>query len=148
MRIACVFFAGILVPACGLLEPGPTETFVMTRANHLPLPTPVIRLRNMNGSIYEVQAIGGSIRLYGHGRMAREFSTRNMVSGTPVDTLISVRWTGSYQRTDSTLTIRFRFKTSDYIETYVYRLGDGGRTLRGTESFEGLFPAVYEYVRR
>ena len=120
----------------------------MTRANEQPLPTTVIRLQSMNGAIYEVEAVAGSIRLYGHGMMVREFNTRDMLDGTPVDTLISVRWTGSFQRTDSTLTIRFRYKTINYVETYVYRLGDGGRTLRGTESFEGLFPAVYEYVRR
>jgi len=131
--------------ACALIQPSETEVYLLTLINGLPLPAPLITAVAEDGSTYEFQAVNGSITLYSNGRLEKRLEVRDVHNGVPEGEIKRSRWSGSYERNDTSVVIRFPLVPEGVMRTYSYRLDDGGTTLVG---IEGDFRFnLYTYIR-
>ena len=154
-RFIVLLAATSIASACAT-EPSPLEVYSLIRVNGRALPSTVLSVNVDDGTTYSVEAVHGALLLYENGRFSKERQFRALNNGIPSnDDLPKGTWSGSFVRTDSTLTISFvqvltlnDGKTLQYVETFVYEILENGSTLRGIENVDGIFPGVYEYLRQ
>lgn len=145
--VALVLASSALTSACSILWPSrPEEVYSLVSVSGQPLPATVVTGTTTDGSVYELQAVSGELRLYGNGRLGWDRSFRDVRDGVPADTLNRGHYSGSYERTDSTLVIRFTNERGE-SDANNYVILQGGRGLRGGETLGGYFARVYEYRR-
>lgn len=143
--IALVTALGLTLASCALFGPSDSEIYSLQHVDGQALPATIISATTVNGDLYEFQVVRASLTLLDFGRLKRERDVRNAWNGVPSDTVNAARFFGTYQRTDTTLTIRFTDRQGLLLE-YTYRILEGGRVLRGIEG--DFAPRLYEYVRQ
>lgn len=135
----------LLAAGCFLFGPSETEEYSLVRAGGQTLPATVISVMTTEGVLYEVQVLRGIIRFFDNGELEKERDFRNVWNGVPSDTITAGRWSGTYERTDTTILVRL--KDSDgMIETTIYKITGNGLVLQGVEGIGGAFIRVYEYL--
>jgi hypothetical protein len=113
-----------------------------------PLPAIVVHTVATNGTVYDLQAVGGWLRLYADGTFKRRRDVRNVWNGVPDDTLNwDSRQPGTFVLTDTTLVLSF-LDARGAPELNTYLLLDGGKSVAGIETYTQQFPNTYEYKRR
>jgi hypothetical protein len=143
--IGLLIALGLPLSSCSLFGPSESQLYSLQSIDGQPLPATIISATTVDGDLYEFQAVRGSLRLLNGGRLKKERDVRNAWNGVPSDTVNAGRWTGTYLRTDTTLTIRFT-DTQGVLNVFTYRILEGGRVLKGIEG--DFAPRVYEYVRQ
>ena len=79
------------------------------------------------------------------GRVDKERDVRDVWNGVPSDTIDAGRWSGYYQRTDTTIVVHLTDELGTTQYAYTYRISDEGRVLRGLEG--DLAQRTYVYTR-
>jgi hypothetical protein len=112
------------------------------------LPAIVVHTVATNGTVVDLEALGGWLRLYADGTFKRNRDLRNVRNGVPDDTLNKDNtFDGNYTWSDTSLTLSF-LDARGALETNMYRVLDGGKIVVGIETFVQMFPNSYEYRRR
>jgi hypothetical protein len=144
--LALIAAAGLAAGGCSLLSPSEAEVYVLSEINGQPLPAPHVAVRINDGGTYEFQVIRSTLKLLPGRRFVRELEGRDVWSGVPAESLERVSVMGQYERTDTTIVVRFTESNGGPNAT-TYRILENGHVLRGLQSLAGAFEAVYEYTR-
>ena len=145
MRACAIPALVMALSSCSLFEASESQTYVLDNVDGHVLPATLISATTVNGDLYEFQVVRGRLTLMGAGRMKKEHDVRNVWNGVPSDTVDSGRWSGTYQETETTVTVQFR-DSQGLLHSFTYQVLEGGQVLKG---LEGEFaPRLYQYARQ
>lgn len=136
----------LLVGACSLFGPSEIEAFSLSRVNNQPLPTLWVDILLTNGVHWGQQWNRGIIRFTDDGRFSRELEGQILMDGVPADTTYTEKRSGRYERTETSIILRYMESTGPYEMTL--HVLDSGHTLRSDILSAGVSLVQYEFIRR
>ena len=147
-----------VIASCSLVDSDPPESYALTRVDGNPVPTIVLTLSLGEGRTHTVEVLEGSITLYGGLKRFEKTRLIRVVHDGGEPSLDVYEQAGSFQRSDSQMTLRFVDNVlvgRDGVVTdtlrvdasHVYEILDGGMQLRGVEYVNGRSSRLYEYAR-
>jgi hypothetical protein len=124
-----------LTAACSLFDDGPRDRYVLTHMTNQPLPAVVrsITVKTADG-LHQVdfRVARGILNLYRGSRFDIDSDLEEVWDGTVKSVSQRAPDRGSYERSDTAITIRFR-DIDDVNQVFTYRLLDGGQRIRGEQ---------------
>lgn len=102
-----------------------------------PLPAPIVITRVNDGTTHYMVAVTGRLTLRRNGQADRVTNVRRLIDTLVVKTEQG-GYTGTFERRDSTIVVRFRPGNAydDYVE---YNVREGGKKLVGLEDFGRVY---------
>ncbi len=146
--MGAVFGLAAMLGACSLLEPD-GEEYLVTAILGAPPPVTVIYAAADDGTVLEVQILGGTVRLLPFARYEQRLRARRLWNGVAYDTaMFPVTVSGRYVRDGPVLSVLYREPVFHRETGRQYEFLDDWRILRGIESFNGFGAFTVEYVRQ
>jgi hypothetical protein len=145
MRVRSLIAAAGLVAfsACSLFDNGPRDSFLLTHIADQPLPAVVRSIVVDYVHQVDYRVTWGSLTLYDHSRFAIDSRLEEVWDGTTIkQTWQGPPSRGTYERSDTAITIRFK-DNEGINRVFTYRLVDGGQRLRGEQ-----WGLIAQYLRQ
>ena len=131
LRIATSMLVSTVMAGCSLFSDPDAQRYRLELIAGEPLPATLTSATTVEGRTYEFQVVSRTLSLFENGRMMTEAFHQDVWDGVPEDDSFS-RSRGQYERTDTTITVRFRDAVG-VNQTFTYRIVEDGRVLRGIE---------------
>jgi hypothetical protein len=132
--------------ACSLFtssSPSITGTYVLSRVDGTPLPAVIDRFRTIDGRVFEMFVLRGTMRFESTGIFIQRNEVRRAINGVPGDSILPGLIMGRYRKTDTGIVVlRFLHIVERTPHVLVYRIAEGGRVLIGFQDYR-----LHEWVR-
>ena len=136
--------AGLLGGCSSPSSPPQTAVYSAVSVNGHPLPAIYFAAGDSDGVLRTtLEAVAARLELRPDGTFKSNREVNRKLDGVVVESL-RPSITGTFERTDTTIVLRYRNPGGGYDETVIYHLFEDGRVLRGIEDFAKMWEWVRE----